>query len=194
FNTCARQEIMLPSGAPDPAGIDQIVSAGHITGDGRPDMFATAGTTLWAFTGYTGGSFSSATALNTGSAWSSRDIISVGDMTGDGVADMIYRTLVSGKLYLRQGSAATTGVDLGSLATGSASANKADSVYSDSGWDAGTVSRTLGTPDVTGDGIPDLWAQMTSDGSVRLYTGGKATLSTTYTTVIGSWTGKVAFG
>jgi hypothetical protein len=42
--------------------------------------------------------------------------------------------------------------------------------------------------------IPDLWAQMTSDGSVRLYTGGKATLSTTYTTVIGSWTGKVAFG
>ncbi|MCW2870970.1 hypothetical protein [Actinacidiphila oryziradicis] len=42
--------------------------------------------------------------------------------------------------------------------------------------------------------IPDLWAQMTSDGSVRLYSGGKATLSTAYTTVIGSWAGKVAFG
>jgi hypothetical protein len=32
-----------------------------------------------------------------------------------------------------------------------------------------------------------------SDGSVRLYSGGKSVVGG-YTTVIGSWTGKLAFG
>ncbi|MFJ7998422.1 hypothetical protein ACIQ7D_14925 [Streptomyces sp. NPDC096310] len=46
----------------------------------------------------------------------------------------------------------------------------------------------MGTLDVTGDGIPDIWA-VHSNGSVRLHTGGRAALSGTGTDVIvpSSW-------
>lgn len=42
------------------------------------------------------------------------------------------------------------------------------------------------------DGVPDLYAHMSS-GSVRLYFGGKTAIGSS-STVISSWTGKLAFG
>lgn len=203
FNTCARLPILLPAkgadvngasvNVPDPSAFDQILAVGDITGDGQPDLFMTSGTQYWAFTGYTGGSFASATLLNTGTAWTTRDIVTVADISGDGIPDMVYRS-DSGRLILRKGktNSAGTGVDVLSLATAAASADGSDSEYAASGWSSTDVPRFFAIPDVNNDGIPDLYAHM-SDGSVRLYYGGKTTIGS-YTKVIGSWTGKVSFG
>ncbi|MFG2379192.1 FG-GAP repeat domain-containing protein [Streptomyces sp. NPDC048504] len=204
FNTCARMPVLLPTTGTDTSGanvtvpaasaFDQILAAGDITGDGRPELFMTSGTQYWAFTGYTGGSFASATLLNTGSAWTTRDLVAVSDISGDGIADMLYRTTDSGRLILRKGkaNAAGTGVDILSLANSAAGSGGADTEYAASGWTATAVPRFFAIPDVTGDSVPDIWAHM-SDGSVRLYSGGKAAIGG-YTTVVGSWTGKLAFG
>ncbi|MFG3291105.1 FG-GAP repeat domain-containing protein [Streptomyces sp. NPDC048179] len=164
-----------------------------MTGDGQPDLFMTSGTQYWVFTGYTGGSFAGATLLNTGSAWTTRDLVTVADISGDGIADMIYRS-DSGRLLLRKGKAnsAGTGVDVLSLATAAASADGSDAEYAASGWSSADVPRFFAIPDVNADGIPDLYAHMSS-GSVRLHFGGKTAIGS-YSTVISSWTGKLAFG
>ncbi|MFG2464093.1 hypothetical protein ACGFXB_01285 [Streptomyces canus] len=98
------------------------------------------------------------------------------------------------RAFTRQGKANTAGngVDVLSLATSTASLTGTDGEYAASGWSPTDVPRLLGIPDVTADGIPDIWAHM-SDGSVRLYSGGKSVVGSS-TTVIGSWTGKLAFG
>ncbi|MFF5144070.1 FG-GAP repeat domain-containing protein [Streptomyces sp. NPDC013157] len=203
FNTCARLPILLPSkgtdtngasvNVPAPSAFDQILAVGDVTGDGQPDLFMTSGTQYWAFTGYTGGSFAGATLLNTGSAWTTRDLVTVADVSGDGIPDLLYRS-DSGRLLLRKGKAnsAGTGVDVLSLATAAASADGTDTEYAASGWSSTDVPRFFAIPDVNGDGIPDLYAH-TSSGSVRLYFGGKTAIGS-YSTVIGSWTGKLAFG
>lgn len=113
FNTCARMPVLLPTTGTDTSGanvtvpaasaFDQILAAGDITGDGQPELFMTSGTQYWAFTGYTGGSFASATLLNTGSAWTTRDLVAVSDISGDGIADMLYRTTDSGQADPAQG-------------------------------------------------------------------------------------------
>ncbi|MFJ9346010.1 hypothetical protein [Streptomyces sp. NPDC101237] len=65
------------------------------------------------FTGYEGGSYKAATRLAS-SAWADHDLVSVQDVTGDNVADLLYRTNLSDRLLLRTGKAATSGggVDL----------------------------------------------------------------------------------
>jgi hypothetical protein len=51
-------------------------------------------------------------------------------------------------------------VSLDSLATAAAaSATGADIEYAASGWGSATVRNMVSTPDVTGDGIADIWAQ-----------------------------------
>ncbi|MEU6138799.1 hypothetical protein ABZ848_00380 [Streptomyces sp. NPDC047081] len=125
-----------------------------------------------------------------------RDLVSVQDVTGDNVADLLYRTDVSGRLLLRTGKAATSGggVDLNSLGSAAASAGGSDAEYAASGWYRSDVRLMRGTPDVNGDKIPDIWALM-ADGSVRFYPGGKSSMGAP-TTVIstGNWTYKQALG
>ncbi|MFE1265678.1 FG-GAP repeat domain-containing protein [Streptomyces albogriseolus] len=124
----ARREIILPTGTPSPASMDQIVAAGDITGDGKTYFFARVGTQLWALIGYHGATISSATRL-TATLWDEREIVTVGDVTGDGVADLIYRTDPDATLRLRKGiaNASGSGVDLNSPASG---ANSADGTAS----------------------------------------------------------------
>ncbi|MFG3287212.1 DNRLRE domain-containing protein [Streptomyces sp. NPDC048179] len=195
-NVDRRQEIYLPSTAPDPASYSQIVSAGDITADGNPDLFAiTTDGQLWVFTGYEGGSYKAATRLAS-SAWADRDLVSVQDVTGDNVADLLYRTNLSGRLLLRTGKAATSGggVDLSSLASAAASAGGADGEYAASGWYRSDIRLIRGTPDVNGDKIPDIWALM-ADGSARFYPGGRSAIGTPTTVIAsGSWTYKQALG
>ena len=199
-NIDKRQEILLPSGGPDLTTISQIVSAGDATGDGKPDFFLTAKTsstteTLWALTGYNGAMVEAATALNAGTAWADRDIVSVQDITGDQITDLVYRS-GSGRLLLRTGikDTATGGVVLGSLGSAAASSGGVDTEYGASGWESTNIRLLFGTPDANGDLIPDIWALKT-DGTVRFYAGSRTALSGSGTEIVsGGWGAKLAIG
>jgi hypothetical protein len=174
-NIDKRREILLPEGAPSPADLTQFVSAGDATGDGRTDFFATLGDELWVFTGYHGATIDQATRLWT-SGWAGRDIVTALDISGDGVTDLLYRSDTSGRLLLRKGIAATGGgVSLASLGNAGSSAGGEDGEYGASGWAVSSFPLLMGTPDANSDAVPDIWG-VRSDGSVRLYSGGKATV------------------
>ncbi|WP_406477743.1 FG-GAP-like repeat-containing protein [Streptomyces sp. NBC_01615] len=195
-NVSERISIRMPSGAPDPETFTQII-LGDYNLDNRPDLFATTeGGGMWAFTGYTGASFSAATQIAT-SAWADRDLVSVGDHNADGEPDLLWRSTTSGNLYLRYGIADSNGGStLASLSTAAGSLTGADTTYA-TGWTQANMPlpQLYGTPDVTGDGIPDIWT-LTSDHSVKVYAGGAKSLGSG-TEVISSasgWEAKLAFG
>lgn len=71
-------------------------------GDVETDFFLKAGDALWALVGYDGASIETAVQLS-GTAWLERDVVTVQDITGDGVTDVIHRTDVSARLLLRTG-------------------------------------------------------------------------------------------
>lgn len=173
-----RVTLRLPSGSPDPATLDQLV-VGDYDADGRADLFATAtGGQLWAFEGYTGASFLTVTKISS-TAWLDRDLVSVGDHDADGAPDLLWRSAASDRLYLRYGVADSVGGStIASLTTAAASKPGADEVYAE-GWDETTVPVThlRGTPDVTKDGIPDIWAPA-SDGQIYFYKGGPSAIGT----------------
>ncbi|SFD27087.1 FG-GAP-like repeat-containing protein [Streptomyces aidingensis] len=189
-----RVRVLLPDDGPDAAALTEIKAVGDVTGDGRPDLFAVAGDEFWAFTGYTGGAFAQAVRL-IGHSWAGRDIVTVADVSGDGVADLIYRNRSSGYLWLREGKPAQGGdggVDLLSLGSSGASAGGADTVYG-SGWTPAAHPLIMGTPDTNGDGIPDIWTVL-SDGSLRVYHATRTSVGD-WTTVFGSgWADKPAIG
>ncbi|KUN38615.1 hypothetical protein AQJ30_13825 [Streptomyces longwoodensis] len=196
FNIDRRVEILLPSNAPSPASLTQMVSAGDATGDGRTDFFATMGDELWAFTGYHGATIDQAIRLSSVS-WTERDIVDVADISGDGVTDMVYRTDVSGRLLFRKGiKASSGGTDLNSLAAAANSADGEDSVYGGSGWGSSNIYLLIGTPDANGDSIPDIWTVHTN-GTVRFYPGSRTALSGSGTEIIGTvsyWKTRIAIG
>ncbi|MDX3516520.1 DNRLRE domain-containing protein [Streptomyces scabiei] len=195
-NIDKRVEILLPEGAPSPASLTQIVSTGDATGDGRTDFFATAGDELWALTGYHGATIDQAIRLSA-SAWTERDIVTVLDITGDGVTDMVYRADVHSQLMLRKGKAASGGgTDLDSLSSGADSSGGTDLEYGSAGWSVANVPLLIGTPDANGDGVPDIWT-VRADGSVRFYAGGKTVLSGSGTEIIAPasyWKTRIAIG
>ncbi|WP_329351103.1 VCBS repeat-containing protein [Streptomyces sp. NBC_01261] len=188
--------VRLPSGSPDPAGFTQVI-LGDYNLDSRPDLFATtSGGALWAFSGYTGATFSAATQISA-TAWAVRDLVSIGDHNADGEPDLLRRSGSSGNLYVRYGIADSGGGStFASLSTAAGSLTGVDTTYA-TGWTE-TAKPTLhfyGTPDVTGDDIPDIWA-LNSDGSVDVYTGGSAAIGTA-TKVISAnttWFAKLALG
>ncbi|MGW0881759.1 DNRLRE domain-containing protein [Streptomyces sp. NPDC002671] len=199
-NVDKRREILLPEGAPSPADFTQIISAGDATGDGRTDFFATVrnGTDdeLWAFIGYHGATIDQAIRLSSW-AWKDRDLVTALDISGDGVTDFLYRSDVSGRLMLRKGIAdGDGGVDLNSLAAGANSSGGVDIEYAASGWLSSSVPLLIGTPSTDGDTVPDFWA-VRSDGSVRFYSGGKSTLTSSGTEIISPkdyWKTRIAIG
>ncbi|MFD4319029.1 FG-GAP-like repeat-containing protein [Streptomyces sp. NPDC058548] len=193
FNTDERLDVLLPPGSPSSAALTELTLTSDITGDGLPDMFAVAGDQLWAFTGYTGGSFTSARLLSP-SAWAGRDIVTVADITGDKVADLLFRTEETGRgLLLRHGKAAGPGVDLNSLAAAVNSATGKDEVYGTGGWNRAGIPMIKGTLDVNSDTIPDLWAVL-ADGTLRFYRGGTTSHGTHTLVGEGGWTTLLTLG
>ncbi|MEH0419491.1 DNRLRE domain-containing protein [Streptomyces sp. B21-083] len=200
-NIDKRQEILLPAGGPNLAAVTQIVSSGDATGDGKPDFFLTVKDsdtveTLWALTGYNGATVEAARALNSGPAWATRDLVNLQDITGDGVTDMLYRIVSSGRLALRTGikDSATGGVSLDSLATSGAAAGGVDNTdYATSGWTAPDIKLAFGTADADGDAIPDIWA-VTGTGAVRFYPGGRSALGAFTAVPSGGWSGMLTLG
>ncbi|MFG2986980.1 DNRLRE domain-containing protein [Streptomyces sp. NPDC048258] len=177
FDVGRRMEILLPAGAPDPATFRQIVVTEDIDGDGFADMFAIADDVLWSFSGYTGSSFTSYKKVAT-TVWADRDVIGVRDISGDKVPDLLFRDNANPNrgIALRKGKpGANGGVDLVSLKDAASAAGGVDYTYATTGWGRTTIPMILGTPDATGDGIPDIWAVDTL-GNQWLYQGGTATL------------------
>jgi len=195
-NIDRRQEILLPAGAPSPSALTEIVATGDITGDGRTDFLATAGDELWAFTGYHGATVDQAIRLSA-TGWTSRDLVTVMDVSGDGIADMIYRTDSSGRLLFRKGIAASGGgTDLGSLASAANSSGGVDTEYGASGWFSTDVPLLMGTPDANSDGTPDIWA-VRPNGSVRFYVGSKTAGTGSGTEVVAAndyWQKRIGIG
>ncbi|WP_330330260.1 DNRLRE domain-containing protein [Streptomyces sp. NBC_00536] len=170
-----RMEILLPAGSPDINTLTQLIAGEDVTGDGMPDFFALGdnGDTFWAFTGYTGASFSTVKQIG-GAGWKQRDIVGVRDVSGDGVPDLIFRdeSMANRGLALRKGKpSATGGVDLASLASEAASNGAKDITYGTTGWNRATWPLLRGVPDLTGDGIPDLYLTNTN-GMLYLFKGG----------------------
>ena len=119
------------------------------------------------------------------------------DVSGDGVADIVYRSDSSGRLLLRKGIAASGGgVSLTSLASAANSSGGADTGYGASGWSSTAIPLLMGTPDVNGDGIPDIWT-VHSTGQVRFYAGRKTALSGSGAEIITPktyWQTRIAIG
>ncbi|MFD3758004.1 DNRLRE domain-containing protein [Streptomyces sp. NPDC058622] len=177
FDVGGRMEILLPAGAPDPATLRQLVAAEDVDGDTFADMFAidTAGA-LWAFTGYTGASFTAAKKMATN--WAPRDIIGVRDISGDNVPDLLYRDDANSNrgLVLRKGKpGANGGADLTSLQTAANSEGGADTTYATTKWSRAELPMVLGTPDANGDQIPDIWT-VSTNGNQYLFPGARATM------------------
>ncbi|WP_328923251.1 FG-GAP-like repeat-containing protein [Streptomyces sp. NBC_00190] len=158
FDVGRRMEILLPAGAPDPLIFRQIVVSEDVDGDGFADMFALDADGLWAFTGYTGASFTTVKKIAT--TWTPRDIVSVRDISGDGVPDLLYRNDADPNrgLLLRRGKpGANGGADMTSLSSAANSADGKDNTYATTYWSRAELPLVLGTPDANGDGVPDIW-------------------------------------
>ncbi|KFG75593.1 DNRLRE domain-containing protein [Streptomyces mutabilis] len=168
FDVGERLEVRLPSGTPAPATWTQIKAVGDITGDKHPDLVLRAGAEFWTLSGYSGASFREATLMNN-NAWARRDIVNVADINGDSTPDLLWRNLDNGNMYVRHGKPGPVkgSVDLVSLKLAAGSLN-GDVSYGTS-WTEANVSTALGIPDVSGDGIPDIWARYGSDGQMRIY-------------------------
>ncbi|MFD9410176.1 VCBS repeat-containing protein [Streptomyces sp. NPDC059989] len=177
FDVGRRIEILLPAGAPDPATFKQIVVSEDVDGDGMADMFALTADGFWAFSGYTGASFLTQKKL-AGAVWDARDLVGVRDISGDKIPDLLFRDNSNPDrgLILRKGKAgANGGADLMSLASAANSQGGQDYTYATTGWGRAARPMLLGTPDATGDGIPDVWA-VDANGNEYLFKGGATTL------------------
>lgn len=124
---------------------NRLAATGDVTGDNRPDMLArdhTGG--LWLYTGTGSVSKPFNTRVKVDSGWGIYDqIVGASDVDGDGLGDVITRTL-TGELWFHKGA-------------GSATAPLKPRVKVGSGWN--TYNVISGPDDVDGDGKSDLIAR-----------------------------------
>ncbi|WP_431728995.1 FG-GAP repeat domain-containing protein [Verrucosispora sp. TAA-831] len=168
FNVDKRLRILLPAHVPAPSTWTQIKALGDITGDGKPDLALRSGAQFWVLSGYTGASFQEATLME-GTAWARREILNITDFDRDGTPDLLWRNLDAGTLYVRHGrpGSGPNSVNLDSLKQ---AANSRDGdVQIGTGWTETTYNAVVGIPDVSGDGIPDLWVRAGVDGKIQLH-------------------------
>ncbi|MGW3656046.1 DNRLRE domain-containing protein [Streptomyces sp. NPDC005151] len=196
FNVDSRIKIRLPSNAPAPSTWTQLKAVGDITGDKHPDLALRAGTAFWVLSGYSGGTFQSATLME-GAAWGTgRDIVNLADMDKDNVPDLLWRNVDNGNMYVRHGKpgAVAGSVDLDSLKVAVNSADGVD-VQFGTGWTKATIDQVIGIPDINKDGIPDFWARFVADGHMSIYLPSTTNTNPAAKTVISSgWMEKLAFG
>ncbi|MDX2682693.1 DNRLRE domain-containing protein [Streptomyces soliscabiei] len=195
FDVSQRLEVRLPSNAPAPSTWTQLKAVGDITGDKLPDLVLRAGAAFWTLSGYTGATFQTATQMNA-DAWARREIVNVTDINGDKTPDLLWRNLDNGNMYDRQGKpgAVLGSVDLESLKAGANSLTGKDESYG-TGWTDAAVPTAIGIPDVSGDGIADIWARFASDGYTRIYNPSRTNTNAPVKTVLSvDWNTVKAFG
>nr|WP_205808701.1 DNRLRE domain-containing protein [Micromonospora sp. HNM0581] len=168
FNVDDRLRVMLPPNTPNPSAWTQIEALGDITGDKRPDLALRSGTEFWVLSGYTGAAFQEATLMNS-NAWARREILNITDFDRDGTPDLLWRNMDAGTLYVRHGLPGTV-ADSVTLESLKLAVNSRDGdVRIGTGWTEAAYDAVVGIPDVSADGIPDLWTRSGTDGSIRLH-------------------------
>nr|BFD87277.1 hypothetical protein StreXyl84_66780 [Streptomyces sp. Xyl84] len=86
------------------SGYKKIVGAGDLTGDGRGDLLVQdRSNTLWRYDGTGTGVFKARVKVATGWGASYNVVVGVGDLTGDGKADLVSRD-TSGALWRNNGN------------------------------------------------------------------------------------------
>ncbi|MFF3948098.1 DNRLRE domain-containing protein [Streptomyces sp. NPDC001902] len=196
FNVDQRMKIRLPSNAPAPSTWTQMKAIGDITGDKHPDIALRAGTAFWILSGYTGGSFQSATLME-GSAWATtaRDIVNIADMNKDNTPDLLWRNVSNGNMYVRHGKPGPVAgsVDLESIKLAANSVN--GDVPFGTAWTATNITAAIGIPDVNKDGVPDIWARDGATGTMKLYNPSTTNTNAPVKTVLSTdWSTVKAFG
>ncbi|MEU6446005.1 FG-GAP-like repeat-containing protein [Streptomyces sp. NPDC046979] len=130
---------------------------GDFSRDGREDVIAREAATgrLWLYPGTGSGGLGARKLIGTGGWNSMRAITASGDLTGDGLTDLVAAEKSTGRLYLYSGTA-----------TGGLGARK---LIGTGGWNA--MNTLVGTGDTNGDGHPDLYARQAATGQLWLYPG-----------------------
>ncbi|MET9605326.1 VCBS repeat-containing protein [Streptomyces sp. NPDC006512] len=149
YNKVADSPVTVPD-----KGMTNVTAVGDLTGDGVNDIVAveTASGDLYRYSGpsYTGGSG----RVKIGYGWGSiSDIVGAGDLTGDGVADILAVDATNGNLYRYSGP----------------NYNGGTKVQIGTNWDS--MTNITGVGDLTGDGHPDLIAVEKSTGDLYRYSG-----------------------
>ncbi|MGW8743967.1 FG-GAP-like repeat-containing protein [Streptomyces sp. NPDC055794] len=130
---------------------------GDFSRDGREDVIAREAATgrLWLYPGTGSGRLGARKLIGTGGWNGMRAITASGDLTGDGLTDLVAAEKSTGRLYLYSGTA-----------TGGLGARK---LIGTGGWNA--MNTLVGTGDTNGDGHPDLYARQAATGQLWLYPG-----------------------
>ncbi|HZF90772.1 FG-GAP-like repeat-containing protein [Streptomyces sp.] len=128
--------------------MSKITAFGDLTGDGRSDLLAVEKATgkLWLYPGTTTGRLGSRKLLGSGGWNSMNALVGIGDVNGNGRADLYAREAATGKLWLYPGTT-----------TGKLGARK---LVGSGGWNA--MADFIPVGDFSGDGRPDL-ATVTND-------------------------------
>ncbi|WP_344179638.1 FG-GAP-like repeat-containing protein [Kribbella lupini] len=135
-----------------------LTNAGDLTGDGLPDMIAVHRPTgaLYRYTNNGQGSFEGgANAVKIGTGWNGMtELTGVGDLTGDGNADVAAVEKSTGKLWLYRGPSLSGTTRL---------------LIGNSGWTG--MRDLIGIGNITGDSRPDLVTIEKSTGKLWVYPG-----------------------
>ncbi len=124
-----------------------VAAPGDVTGDGRPDVFAMDGKTLYLYVGTGSATTPLAARVKVGTGYGPYNAMTgTGDLTGDGRGDFVARDF-AGRLYLYAG-------------TGVAAKPLAGRVRIGDGFQS--YDMLAGPGDLTGDGRPDLVARDSS--------------------------------
>ncbi|MGH1564711.1 FG-GAP repeat domain-containing protein [Mumia sp. DW29H23] len=157
-----------------------LVELGDLTGDGRAELVARDPNhdngTLWVYPNTGDPADPWSTRVKAGTGWNIVDAIRIGDVSGDGLGDLVVREPADGGgvLWVYRGNGSTTSNPFTS-----------PRVWSGSGWN---LANALTLGDVTGDGRPDVVAR-DGGGRILVYPHNGATSTNYWTSIISGASG-----